>query len=279
MHIIDTHQHLWDLDQFPYSWTNDHPAFRRNFNLDDYMAATTGLELVKSVLVEADVDEPYIRAETEHMLSLAEDPETVITGVIAAARPEYDNFPEDLKAITGRPGLKGIRRVLHTQPDYLAVTTTFIENIRSLADFGLTFDICVRSRQMAQANSLIRECPEVQFILDHCGNPDLNGGNLAEWRERIAEAAMLPNVTCKVSGIVVNTAGPDWTIDDLRPAVDHVIGSFGWDRVMFGSDWPVCTLTSTCRRWVEAVCVITEQAGEENRRKLFYENAMRVYNL
>ncbi len=279
MPIIDTHQHLWDLDQFPYSWTNDHPEFRRNFNLDDYMAATTGLELVKSVLVEADVDEPYIRAETEHMLSLAEDPDTLITGVIAAARPEYDNFLEDLKAITGRPGLKGIRRVLHTQPDHLAVTTTFMENVRSLADFGLTFDICIRSRQMAQANSLIRECPEVQFILDHCGNPDLNGGNLAEWRERIAEASMLPNVTCKVSGIVVNTAGPDWTIDDLRPAVDHVIGSFGWDRVMFGSDWPVCTLTSTCRRWVEAVSVITEQAGEENRRKLFYENAMRVYNL
>ncbi len=279
MSIIDTHQHLWDLERFPYSWTNDQPALRRSFLPEDYREATAGLEVVRTVFVEADVDEPYLSAETEYALELAEDPRTVIAGVVAAARPEYDDFQEEIGKFAGRPCLKGIRRLLHNQPDYLPTTTTFVENVRSLAEFGLTFDICVLARQLGRAKELITACPEVQFILDHCGNPDLKSGRLDDWRRRIEEIAALPNVVCKVSGIVVNTGGPDWTVEDLRPAVDHVIGSFGWDRVMFGSDWPVCTLTSSCRRWIEALSEITAPADQDCRRRLFHDNAVRVYRL
>jgi predicted TIM-barrel fold metal-dependent hydrolase len=287
MEIIDTHQHLWDLDQFPYSWTPKRPALNRSFRLSDYYEATRGLTVAKSVHVEADVDEEFMIEETLHVLSLARNDDNPIAGVVAAARPEYDGFREYMERIAGQRLLKGVRRILHTEPDHLSTTTTFVENVKSLEDYGLTFDICVMARQLLQAINLVKRCPNVDFILDHCGNPNLRSDaeekEFEEWSERLREIASLPNVVCKISGIVVNTdltAGQTvWTAETLRPAVEHVIACFGWDRVMFGSDWPVCVLASSYKQWVEALSFLTRDAGAENQRKLFYENAMRVYRL
>lgn len=280
MNIIDTHQHLWDLTRFDYSWTARNPLFHRSYLLSDYKDATQGLDILKSVHVEADIDEPHMLGETRWILELAERDDNPIAGVVAAARPEYDNFREMIEQIAGHPRLKGVRRILHTgQPDELSTTTTFTENIRSLEEFDLSFDLCFLGRQLPLAVRLIKECPNVRFILDHCGNPDILNQNYAAWRSSIEEIAGLPNVACKVSGIVVNTDLENWTAEDLRPAVEHVISSFGWDRVMFGSDWPVCLLAASYRQWVEALTYLTQDAGEENQRKLFVENAERIYRL
>jgi predicted TIM-barrel fold metal-dependent hydrolase len=286
MEIIDTHQHLWDLDQFPYSWTSNQPALNRSFKPDDYREATRDLTIAKSVHVEADVDEDFMLGETLHALSLARDDDNPIAGVVAAARPEYDGFREYIERVAGQRLLKGVRRILQTEPDDLSTTTTFVENVRSLEDYGLTFDICMSARQLPLAINLVKRAPKVDFILDHCGNPNLRSdageGEFDEWRERLREIAGLPNVVCKISGIVVNTdlTGPaKWTAETLRPAVESVIACFGWDRVMFGSDWPVCTLAASFKQWVEALSLLTQDAGAENRRKLFYENALRVYRL
>lgn len=279
MRIIDTHQHLWDLDQFPYSWTVSQPKLNRSFRLDDYFLAARDVEVVKSVHVEADVDEDFILQETLHVLSLARRDDNPITGVIAAARPEYDNFREYIAQIATHSHLKGVRRILHTSPDQISATTPFVENVKSLEETGLSFDLCVLARQLPQAINLVKQCPNVSFILNHCGNPDIKNRDYDAWREGIEEIAAFPNVACKVSGIVVNTDIENWTVEDLRPAVDHVIASFGWDRVMFGSDWPVCTLAATFKQWVLALMFLTKDAGEENQRKLFYENAERIYRL
>jgi predicted TIM-barrel fold metal-dependent hydrolase len=283
MEIIDTHQHLWDLDQLPYSWTSGQPTLNRSFRPSDYREATQDLTVAKSVHVEADVDEDFILKETLHVLSLARRDDNPIAGVVAAARPEYDGFREYVDRIAGQRLLKGVRRILHTEPDQLSTTTTFVENVRSLEDYGLTFDICVSARQLPQAINLIKQCPKVDFVLDHCGNPNLRSdagaSEFDEWRERLREIAGFPNVVCKISGIVVNTDLTNWTAETLKPAVESVIACFGWDRVMFGSDWPVCTLAASFNQWVEALSLLTQDAGAENRRKLFYENAMRVYRL
>jgi predicted TIM-barrel fold metal-dependent hydrolase len=289
MEIIDTHQHLWDLDQFPYSWTPGRPALNRSFKPRDYYEATRDLTVAKSVHVEADVDEDFMLEETLHVLSLARSDDNPIAGVVAAVRPEYDDFREHIERIAGQRLLKGVRRILHTQPDHLSAATTFVENVKSLEDYGLTFDICVLARQLPQAINLVKKCPKVDFILDHCGNPNLRSdvreGEFDKWREHLREIAGLPNVVCKISGIVVNTDMTDpagqakWTAETLRPAVEHVIACFGWDRVMFGSDWPVCILASSFKQWVEALSFLTQDAGAENQQKLFYENAMRVYRL
>lgn len=279
MQIVDTHQHLWDLDKLPYSWTANQPKLNRSFRMEDYLAATEGIEIIKSVHVEADIDEAFIADETRYILELSERDDNPLSGVVANARPEYDNFRESIQQFTSHPNLKGIRRLLQSEPDVLSTTTTFRENIRSLEEWGLSFDICVRDHQLPVAIQLVKDCPNVSFILDHCGNPDIKNRNYDTWRERIVEMADLPNVVIKVSGIVVNTDVENWTVEDLRPAVEHVIASFGWDRVMFGSDWPVCTLAASYRQWFDALNFLVKDASEENRRKLFKENAERVYRL
>jgi predicted TIM-barrel fold metal-dependent hydrolase len=279
MKIVDTHQHLWDLERLPYSWTKNRPKLDRSFRMSDYFEATRGLEVIKSVHVEADVDEPFMLEETRQILDLAERDDNPLSGVVAVARPEYDNFREQIEQIHPHPLLKGVRRILHTEPDELSTTTTFIENVRSLEDYGLSFDVCVLPRQLPMAINLVRKCPNVSFILDHCGNPDIKARAYGQWRVWIDEMANLPNVVCKVSGIVVNTDIESWTIEDLRPATEQIIGCFGWDRVMFGSDWPVCTLAASFKQWVDALIFLTKDAGDANQRKLFQENAERVYEL
>lgn len=280
MQIIDTHQHLWDLDKLPYSWTTNNQTFNRSFRLEDYYAATAGVDIIKTVHVEADIDETHILDETRYILSLAERDNNPVTGVVAGCRPEYDNFREYIEQIAGHPNLKGVRRILHVVPDEVSTSTTFVENIRSLEEFDLSFDLCVLARQLPLAINLVKQCPNVRFILDHCGNPDIKNQDYDEWRAGMKELAAYPNVTaCKISGIVVNTDIPHWTVEDLRPAVEGVIQIFGWDRVMFGSDWPVCTLAASLKNWLDALTVLTLNSSEEHLEKLFRYNAERVYRL
>ena len=279
MQIVDTHQHLWDKDLFHYSWLDTIPQLNRSFRMADYLTATKGLDVVKSLHLEADVDEPYMLDETRHLLGLADQPDNPLEGIVACGRPENEDFKSYLDAIGGHATLKGIRRVLHTQPDGVGQGVTFLKNVAALPDYGLSFDICVLARQLPIAIKLISSCPDVIFILDHCGVPQVKERNLDPWRSHITEIAKFPNVSCKISGLVAYADPQNWTAEDLRPFIDHAIGSFGWDRVMFGSDWPVCTLSASYRQWVEALQAITQGAGEVNQRKLFHDNAVRVYGL
>jgi predicted TIM-barrel fold metal-dependent hydrolase len=278
MKIIDTHQHLWDLDLFTYSWLDGVPSLRKSFRMEDYVKAGEGLGIEKSVHLEADVDEAYMLDETRHVLALAEQ-DNPLEGVVACGRPEKPHFADYLDQIAGHPKLKGIRRVLHTQPDEVAQSGLFAENVRVLAAYGLPFEFCVRARQLPVAIRLVRDCPDVNFVLDHCGNPQVKEQVFDPWRQHILEVSKFPNVVCKVSGILANADLEKWTPEDLRPYVEHVIECFGWDRVMFGSDWPVCTLAASLRKWVETLTLLTRDAGEENQQKLFYKTAARVYRL
>jgi predicted TIM-barrel fold metal-dependent hydrolase len=279
MQIVDTHQHLWDPDRFRYSWLQSVPSLNRAFRMPDYLEAAQGLDVVKSVHLEADVDEPFMLDETRCLLALADQPDNPLAGIVACGRPEKENFRAYLDQIAGHPKLKGIRRVLHTQPDDVGQGRVFIDNIRSLEDHELSFDLCVLARQLPIAISLASMCPNVTFILDHCGVPQVKERILDPWRAHIAEIAKLPNVHCKVSGLVAYADPKLWKEEDLRPYVEHVIACFGWDRVLFGSDWPVCTLSASYRQWVEALYSITRSAGAANQAKLFHDNAVRVYRL
>jgi predicted TIM-barrel fold metal-dependent hydrolase len=279
MKIIDTHQHLWDMSLFEYSWCKAIPLLNRSFRMQDYLEAIRGLGIEKSVHLEADVDEPYQLGETRYILGLAAARDNPLAGVVACACPENDGFREYLDKIAGEPALKGIRRVLHTQPDAVSESKVFIENIRSLASYGLSFDICVLARQLPIATQLVKRCPGVPFVLDHCGVPQVKERALDPWRDHMSEISKLPNVCCKISGLVAYADPESWTADDLRPFVEHTIECFGWDRVMFGSDWPVCTQSATLKQWVETLSSLTQGASEPDRKKLFYDNAERIYRL
>jgi predicted TIM-barrel fold metal-dependent hydrolase len=168
--------------------------------------------------------------------------------------------------------------VLHVVPDEVSQSALFAENVRRLAAQKLTFDLCVLSRQLPLAIALAKKCPEVQFILDHCGVPDVKGRVLDPWRAHIVELATLPNVACKISGLVAYAAA-GWTVDDLRPWVEHVVANFGWARVMWGGDWPVCTLGGTLKQWADASDELFAGATHAEREKVFYKNAERIYRI
>jgi L-fuconolactonase len=137
----------------------------------------------------------------------------------------------------------------------------------------------MRPAELPDAATLIDACPGTAFVLDHCGNADVRAKDRTRWRADISRIAARKNVACKVSGIVASAKGAPWTADDLAPIVDHVLDAFGPDRVVFGGDWPVCTLAATYRQWVEALRSIVRARPAADQRKLFHDNALRIYRL
>jgi predicted TIM-barrel fold metal-dependent hydrolase len=279
MKFVDTHQHLWDKDLFHYAWLEPLPQLDRSFCLSDYRDASRDFDIEKTVFVECDVDEAQVMDEALHILRLADDPANRIGGIVASGRPERDGFQAHIEKLAAHPKVKGVRRILHTGADEAGLAKIFVENVARLERYGLSFDICVLARQLPVAINLAAKCPRVQFILDHCGVPQVKDQVLDPWRAQITELSNFPNVACKVSGLIAYGDPANWTAEDLRPFIDHVIASFGWDRVMFGSDWPVCNLTASYKQWVETLLSLTHAAGEANQRKLFHDNAIRIYRL
>ena len=144
---------------------------------------------------------------------------------------------------------------------------------------GLTFDLCFTWKQLPIARELVEKCPDVQFILDHCGVPDIASGRLDPWRGSMRDLAALPNVACKISGVLAYCNPGNASTEAVRPYVEHSIECFGWDRVVWGGDWPVCTMTSSLRQWVATSREIVGGASEDEQQKLFNRNAARIYGL
>lgn len=273
MRILDTHLHLVYRDRFRYPWLVGASAINRAWTVEDYMSEARALGIEGAIHMEVDVAENDMLAETQFVTTLPG-----IVGAIAAGRPEHPDFPAYLDTLVETKGVVGIRRVLHVVPDEISQTALFAENVRRLAGHGLSFDLCVRADQLPLAAKLAAQCPDVQFVLDHCGVPDVAGQALEPWRQHITAIAALPNVVGKVSGVVAY-AGADWTVETLRPFVEHVIDSFGWDRVVWGSDHPVCTLTADLTRWVDATHALIAGASDDEKAKLLHRNAERVYRV
>ena len=279
MKIIDTHQHLLYPDRFRYPWCKGLAALEgKAFRLEEYRIAAQGTGISRTVFMEVDVDETQMRAETEFFLELAAQADPGIAGVIAACRPERDDFPAQVDSIL-HPKLKGLRRILHNQPDDLSQQPVFAKHLSRLANQPLTFDLCLLARQLPLGMKLLQRTPEVQFVLDHCGIPNVKDRELNPWRQYIRELSRFPNLACKLSGVVAYCDPSRVTVEAIRPFVEHCIECFDWDRVVFGGDWPVCNLTSSLARWVEIIKEIVAAESTERQEKLFARNAERIYRL
>lgn len=274
MRIIDTHLHLIYLDKFSYPWLSSVPPLNRQWDAPLYFAEAEKLGIEAALHMEVDVPVQEIEDETRFVLGV--DPRVV--GAISNARPEELDFPKHLERMAADTRIKGIRRLLQSDPDDLSDGRVFRDNLRRLGPLGLTFDICVQSRQLGIARDLVAACPEVQFVLDHCGNPLISSGDISQWRTDLAALAELPNVAGKISGIV-NHARPGYTAEDLRPVVEHMIQSFGWNRVVWGSDRPVLTLNGTLTKWVETIKTIVASSSADEQAQLFHRNAERIYRV
>jgi L-fuconolactonase len=281
LRIVDTHQHLWDLKQFRLPWVKNHKPLARNFMLQDHQKATVGLNVVKAVYMEVDVDPKQQVAEAEHILEVCRQGKTTTVAAVISGRPAADDFGKYLARFKGNRFLKGVRQVLHTDatPAGYCLAPNFVRGIRLLGERGLSFDLCMRPGELGDALKLVQACPGTRFILDHCGNPNVQAKDLTPWRRDLERLARCKSLVCKVSGIVVTARARKWTADDLAPVVNHTLDSFGADRVMFGGDWPVCTLRATYRQWVEALKHIVRNRPAADQRKLFHDNAVRFYGL
>lgn len=178
------------------------------------------------------------------------------------------------------PRIKGVRRVVETEDDpRFSLRPEFVQGVQLLETYGYPFHICMLHHQLPSAIELVERCPRVEFVLDHIGKPAIKEHRQEPWRTHIRELAALPNIACKLSGLVTEADMQHWTIDDLRPYVEHVIACFGEDRVMYGSDFPVLLQASSYERWVSALDDITRALSERARRKLWADNAKRRYGL
>lgn len=278
--IVDTHVHLWDPAHLRYPWLDGIELLNRPYLLEDYQAATSALPVTKMVFLQCDCSPAESLAESQWVSEIAKREPRLQGMVVHAAVERGRAVADELTAYADNPLVKGIRRLLHTNPqEDFCVQPPFIEGVRELANFDLTFDLCANAAKLPYVIELARQCPDVSFILDHIGVPDIAGDSFSVWRDHITDLSRLPNVMCKVSGVATCADHESWTIDDVRPYVLHVIDAFGWDRVAFGGDWPVALLATTYLRWVQTLHTIIADASQTQRRQLFHDNAVRFYRL
>jgi L-fuconolactonase len=278
--IVDSHVHLLDPQRLGYAWTDGAPSLKRKVLPDDLLAAAKPVAVEAIVFVEVDVDAPQHLAEAAWVSEIAaRDPR--VKGMVAALPIERGRAIEaDLDALRRHPVLRGVRRLIQNHPDpEFCTRPDFIAGLQLLAPHDLSFDICVYHHQLPSVLKMVRQCPEVRFILDHIGKPAIKDGLIEPWRAHITELATFPNVHCKISGVATEADHAHWTRDQLQPYIAHAIESFGFDRVVFGGDWHVMELATNYPEWVGIVDWITAGASAAEKRKLFRDNAVRFYRL
>lgn len=278
--IVDSHVHLADPKRFSYAWTRNAPSLNRQVLPEHLSKAAAPVVIDKFVFVEVDVDFPQHVAEAEWVDGLARaDPR--LAGMVAALPLEQGRAVEaELGKLRKNKTLRGIRRLIQNQadPDF-CIRPQFIEGLKLLAAHDLVFDICIFHHHLPNAIKMVRQCPEVRFILDHIGKPAIKAGVMDPWRKNLKELAMLPNVHCKISGVTTEADHKNWTREQLKPYIAHAIDAFGFDRVMYGGDWHVSELAGTYPQWVEIVDWVVDGATPAEKRKLFRDNAIRFYSL
>ena len=250
----------------------------RAFPQPEYAHAAQGCGIGASVFMEATGADPADHDEAAFVEDLASDRTTQIVGIVAACRPEHAGFEAFLDALAGTK-VVGLRRILHVVDDEVSRGDLFRENVRMLAERQLTFDVCVLARQLSIAQELAAACPQVSFVLDHCGVPDIAAGALQSWQAGIDVLAELPNVSCKISGVLAYCDPRHADRGAVAPYVEHCINAFGWDRLVWGSDWPLVEINSSLSEWVSISRQLLAGADEADQRKLFSENAIRIYGL
>lgn len=286
---LDTHLHLLYPKRLHYPWTASLPALQRSFHLKDYLSEARPLGIASALHMEADVCDVQLESETELVAELAKDTPGQIVGAISSCRPESVDakaFASFVERTTANPLIRGFRRVLHNQPDELASNERFRANLRRLTARGHPFDLCVLSRQLSQAAQLARSLESTTFVLDHCGIPVIAHDQFEHWRQQIEKIARLPNVYCKISGIIAYGDAARWrdgnigmVAEDLRPYVEQTIESFGWRRVVWGSDFPVCTLTGGLTAWQQVTYLLLQGSSDSELDALAHANARRIYRL
>ncbi|MDH6566219.1 L-fuconolactonase [Streptomyces sp. SAI-117] len=275
MNVVDAHHHVWDLSVRDQDWIAADSPLRRTFTMADLAPQAAAAGVGRTVLVQT----VTVPEETPEFLALAAEHE-LIAGVVGwtdLTRPDVADELARLRELPGGTYLKGIRHQVQSEPDPEWLLRPDVRRgLAAVADAGLVHDLVVLPHQLPACAKAADTLPDLTFVLDHLGKPPIASGSLEPWASAVRGLAALPNTVCKLSGMVTEADPAAWTVDDLRPYADTVLDAFGPDRLLFGSDWPVCTLAATYGEVLEAADQLT---GADDRAQIFEGTAVRVYGL
>jgi L-fuconolactonase len=270
---VDAHHHVWDLSVRDQDWIPEGSPIRRDFTVADLAPEAAAAGVTRTVLVQT----VTVAEETPEFLALAADHDLVagVVGWTDLTRPDVADELARLRSLPGGGFLKGIRHQVQGEPDPEWLLRPDVRRgLAAVAEAGLVYDLVVLPHQLPACAKAAAALPQLTFVLDHLGKPPIASGALEPWAPDIRALAAHPNTVCKLSGLVTEADPTHWTLDDLRPYADTVLDAFGPDRLMFGSDWPVCRLAAT---YGEVLDAARELVGTDTR--VFETTALRVYDL
>lgn len=278
--LIDTHQHLVYPEIAGYGWTDGIPALANQaFSLESYEGLADAKTIGSTVFMEAGVDDADYQTEARFVSKLCQNPQNRMVGMIASCRPESDDGFEAWLDECGSMNVAGFRRILHVMPDDLSKSETFRRNVRKIGQRDLVFDMCFLAGQLPVAAELAAACDNTRLVLNHCGVPEIAGGGLDPWRSNMRDLAALPNVTCKLSGVLAYCAPGESSFETIKPYVDHVLEVFGAGRIVWGSDWPVVNLANGLPDWITVTQTVLGSLSENEADQIAEKNASEVYKL
>jgi L-fuconolactonase len=274
--VIDAHQHFWRFDPVRGAWiTEEMAAIRRDFLPEDLAPELDAVGVDATIAVQADQSE----AETEFLLGLAEGNRRIagVVGWLDLRSPEIESRLEHFGKFKK---LRGVRHIAQAEPDdrFLA-RPDFVRGVEKLATFNLAYDILVYPRQLSAAMELVAKLPDQKFVVDHLAKPEIKAKSVEPWAAQMRELAANPNVYCKLSGMVTEAEWKNWKPADFEPYLDVVFDAFGVDRLMFGSDWPVCLVAGTYARVKLIVESYIDKYAAGAREKILGLNAMEFYDV
>lgn len=274
--MIDSHQHFWQVGRFDYPWmTSDLGVLYRDYLPDDLAPILKKNGVTQTVLVQASNS----IAESRWLLNLADD-NSFIAGVVGWVDLMSPDVHAQLNELSAHQKFKGVRHLVESEPqDDWLVHPAVLSGLRRLSTCGLSYDLLVHTRHLKHVRQVAESCPELALVIDHLAKPPIAKSENAEWSRAFKPLASYPNVSCKLSGLVTEANWSSWRTDDLRPFVNVALESFGADRLMFGSDYPVCLLAASYDRVLESFQEVLKDLSDSDREKIFSKTAEKFYRL
>ncbi len=274
--IIDSHQHFWKYDPVQYDWIDDSMKVIRKDFLPENLKATIQEAKVDGVI---SVQSRQSVEETDWLIGMAHQND-FIKGVIGWLPLIQKDIGGYLEKYAGEKLLKGVRHVIQGEPDpEFMLRKDFNHGITLLKKYSLVYDILIVERQLPNTIRFVEQHPDQVFVLDHIAKPLIGSNELSPWKKNIQELARRENVNCKISGMVTEADYQNWTNSQLLPYFEVIMEAFGPDRLLFGSDWPVCLIAISYKSWIELVQKSIFQLSESEKAKIMGENAVRIYQL
>lgn len=275
--IVDSHLHLWDPHRLSYPWLAG--ALDRPFLPTDFQAASASVAIESLVFLECAAAPHLAFDEAQQVLAWAREDTRLAAMVCNAPLEQGDAVRADLERLAATEKVRGVRRIYQDEPDSaFCLRPDFVTGVRALADYGLSFDLCLKHPQLEATIGLADACPNVPMVLDHIAKPGIKAGLIQPWADQMRELAKREHVVCKLSGVATEAAA-DWTPETLRPYMRVAVEAFGPSRIMFGGDWPVSTLAVTYPAWVAVVDDLIKDLSETEQRQIYRDTARAFYRL